>query len=132
MVSDWVSVPLKDILKKIDDFLRKFRREFADCPALPPPPSKLERLWRAQRRRADRERWHVRLKHLELLYTIKRCKPYQKARSSMKRKAQLPTYYGKNIAQHAQKRFFQRKKLEAEQQEEQRQAKNTPSKKAPR
>ena len=32
----------------------------------------------------------------------------------MKRKQQMPYYYGKNIAQHAQKRFFQRKALEAD------------------
>ena len=92
MVSDWVSVPLKDILKKIDDFLRELRRESADFSALPPPPSKLERLWRAQRRRADRERWHVLLKYLEFLYTIKRCKPYQKARSDIMTLKQLEQY----------------------------------------
>lgn len=33
----------------------------------------------------------------------------------MKRKKQMPGYYGKNIAQHAQRRFFQRKALEADQ-----------------
>lgn len=33
----------------------------------------------------------------------------------MKRKKQTPGYYGKNIAQHAQRRFFQRKALEADQ-----------------
>lgn len=32
----------------------------------------------------------------------------------MKRKQPMPGYYGKNIAQHAQKRFFQRKALEAD------------------
>lgn len=32
-----------------------------------------------------------------------------------KKKQQMPSYYGKNIAQHAQKKFFQRKALEAEQ-----------------
>ena len=32
----------------------------------------------------------------------------------MKRKDQMPGYYGKNIAQHVQKRFFQRKALEAD------------------
>lgn len=31
----------------------------------------------------------------------------------MKRKQTMPRYYGKNIVQHAQKRFFQRKALEA-------------------
>lgn len=33
----------------------------------------------------------------------------------VKHKNQMPTYYGKNIAQHAQRRFFQRKALEADQ-----------------
>ena len=33
----------------------------------------------------------------------------------MKRKKPMPGYYGKNIAQHAQRRFFQRKALEADQ-----------------
>ena len=32
----------------------------------------------------------------------------------MKHKKQMPGYYGKNIVQHAQKRFFQRKALEAD------------------
>ena len=32
----------------------------------------------------------------------------------MKHKNQMPSYYGKNIAQHAQRRFFQRKKLEVD------------------
>lgn len=36
----------------------------------------------------------------------------------MKRKQPMPRYYGKNIAQHAQRRFFQRKALEANQQEQ--------------
>lgn len=31
----------------------------------------------------------------------------------MKRKNQMPHYYGKNIVQHAQKKFLQRKALEA-------------------
>ena len=92
MVVDWVSVSLKDILKKLDDFLRELRREIKDCPDLPQTPSKVERLWRAQRRRADRERWRVRLKYLEFLYTIKRCKPYQKARSDIMMLKQLEQY----------------------------------------
>lgn len=33
----------------------------------------------------------------------------------MKHKKPMPRYYGKNIAQHAQKKFFQRKALEANQ-----------------
>lgn len=33
----------------------------------------------------------------------------------MKHKKPMPGYYGKNIVQHAQRRFFQRKALEAEQ-----------------
>lgn len=32
----------------------------------------------------------------------------------MKRKNQMPSYYGKNIAQNAQRKFFKRKALEAE------------------
>ena len=31
------------------------------------------------------------------------------------KKKPMPGYYGKNIAQHAQRRFFQRKALEADQ-----------------
>ena len=33
----------------------------------------------------------------------------------MKGKKQMPRYYGKNIVQHAQKRFLRRKALEADQ-----------------
>ncbi len=33
----------------------------------------------------------------------------------MKRKNSMPGYYGKNIVQHAQKRFLRRKALEADQ-----------------
>lgn len=33
----------------------------------------------------------------------------------MKRKQPMPRYYGKNIVQHAQKKFLQRKALEANQ-----------------
>ncbi len=33
----------------------------------------------------------------------------------MNRKKPMPRYYGKNIAQNAQKRFFKRKELEAKQ-----------------
>ncbi len=33
----------------------------------------------------------------------------------MKSKKPMPRYYGKNIAQHAQKKFLQRKALEADQ-----------------
>ena len=31
------------------------------------------------------------------------------------KKKPMPSYYGKNIAQHAQRRFFQRKALDADQ-----------------
>lgn len=34
---------------------------------------------------------------------------------TMKRKNPMPSYYGKNIVRHAQKKFFQRKALEASQ-----------------
>lgn len=37
-----------------------------------------------------------------------------------KKKKQMPSYYGKNIAQHAQRRFFQRKALEADQEKKRR------------
>lgn len=37
-----------------------------------------------------------------------------------KRKKQMPSYYGKNIAQHAQRRFFQRKALETDQEKKRR------------
>ena len=40
-----------------------------------PPPSKQERLWRTQRRRAERERMRVFLKYLEFLFVIKKYKP---------------------------------------------------------
>lgn len=40
-----------------------------------PPPSKLERLWRTQRRRAERERMRAFLKYLEFLFVIRRYKP---------------------------------------------------------
>lgn len=33
----------------------------------------------------------------------------------MKHKKPMPSYYGKNIAQHAQKKFLQRKATEADQ-----------------
>jgi len=42
---------------------------------LPPPLSKLERLWMAQRRRAERERMRVFLKYLEFLFVIRKYKP---------------------------------------------------------
>lgn len=42
---------------------------------LPPPPSKLERLWRTQRRRAERERMRVFLKYFEFLFVIRKYKP---------------------------------------------------------
>lgn len=41
----------------------------------PPPLSRLQRLWRAQRRRAEREKMRVRLKYLDFLYYMKRYKP---------------------------------------------------------
>lgn len=34
---------------------------------------------------------------------------------TMKHKKPMPRYYGKNIVQHAQKKFLQRKALEADQ-----------------
>ena len=37
----------------------------------------------------------------------------------MKGKNQMPGYYGKNIAQHAQRRFLQRKVLEADREKRQ-------------
>ena len=36
------------------------------------------------------------------------------------KKKPMPSYYGKNIAQHAQRRFFQRKALEADQEKKRR------------
>lgn len=42
---------------------------------LPPPLSKLERLWRTQRRRADRERMRVLLKYLDFLFVVRKYKP---------------------------------------------------------
>lgn len=38
----------------------------------------------------------------------------------MKGKQPMPRYYGKNIVQHAQKKFLQRKALEADQEKRQR------------
>lgn len=37
----------------------------------------------------------------------------------MNRKKPMPRYYGKNVAQHAQKRFLKRKAMEANQEERQ-------------
>lgn len=42
---------------------------------LPPPLSKLERLWRTQRRRAEQERMRVLLKYLDFLFVIRKYKP---------------------------------------------------------
>ncbi len=39
----------------------------------------------------------------------------KKGKIYMNRKRPMPRYYGKNIAQHAQKKFLQRKALEADQ-----------------
>lgn len=49
--------------------------EQVDALTIPPPLSRLQRLWRAQRRRAEREEMRVRLKYLDFLYYMKRYKP---------------------------------------------------------
>ena len=89
---DWIDIPLKAILKEIEGFLKAFLRGSDDCLALPPPLSKLERLWRKQRRRAERERWRVLLKYLEFLYIIRQYKPCEKARSDIMTLKQLEQY----------------------------------------
>lgn len=42
---------------------------------IPPPLSRLQRLWWAQRRRAEGEEMQVRMKYLAFLYHMKRYKP---------------------------------------------------------
>jgi len=75
------------------------------CFALPPPLSKLERLWRTQRRRADRERWRVLLKYLEWLYFIKRRKAYATGRSNCD-SAVLPGYSTEDQTERAENRLL--------------------------
>ena len=63
-----------NIIRDTADSLADIMEEIAVL-ELPPPLSKLERLWRAQRRRAERERMRVFLKYLEFLFVIKKYKP---------------------------------------------------------
>ena len=81
----------QDIIAAMQEVFGIDIEEMDTCLILPPPLSKLERLWRTQRRRADRERWRVLLKYLEFLYTVKRCKPYQKARANIMRLKHVKT-----------------------------------------
>lgn len=64
---------LNAIRETVDD-LADIMQEIAVL-ELPPPLSKLERQWRAQRRRAERERMRVFLKYLEFLFVIRKYKP---------------------------------------------------------
>lgn len=64
---------LNAIRETVDD-LADIMQEIAVWELLPPL-SKLERLWRAQRRRAERERMRVFLKYLEFLFVIRKYKP---------------------------------------------------------
>ncbi len=72
----------QDIIAAMQEVFGIDIEEMDTCLILPPPLSKLERLWRKQRRRAERERWRVLLKYLEFLYTIKRRKAYATGRSN--------------------------------------------------
>lgn len=68
---------IDDIFKAIQDTAESLAAIFeqVDALTLPPPLSRLQRLWRAQRRRAEREETRVRLKYLAFLYSMKRYKP---------------------------------------------------------
>lgn len=63
-----------NIIRDTPDSLADIMEEIAVL-EFPPPLSKLERLWRAQRRRAERERMRVFLKYLEFLFVIRKYKP---------------------------------------------------------
>lgn len=64
---------LNAVWETVDD-LADIMQEIAVL-EISPPPSKQERLWRTQRRRAERERMRVFLKYLEFLFVIKKYKP---------------------------------------------------------
>lgn len=68
---------IDDIFKAIQDTAESLAAIFeqVDALTLPPPLSRLQRLWRTQRRRAEREETRVRLKYLAFLYSMKRYKP---------------------------------------------------------
>lgn len=68
---------IDDTFKAIQDTAESLAAIFeqVDALTLPPPLSRLQRLWRAQRRRAEREETRVRLKYLAFLYSMKRYKP---------------------------------------------------------
>ena len=81
----------QDIIAAMQEVLGVDIEKMDTCLILPPPLSKLERLWRKQRRRAERERWCVRLKYLEFLYIIRQYKPCEKARSDIMRHKHVKT-----------------------------------------
>ena len=62
-------------IRETTDDLADIMQEISVLELPPPPLSKMERLWRAQRRRAERERMRVFLKYLEFLFVIRRYKP---------------------------------------------------------
>lgn len=68
---------IEGIIKVIQDTAESLKAMFeqVDALTLSPPLSRLQRLWRAQRRRAEREEMRVRLKYLAFLYSMKRYKP---------------------------------------------------------
>ena len=68
---------IDDIFKAIQDTAESLAAIFeqVDALTLPPPLSRLQRLRRTQRRRAEREETRVRLKYLAFLYSMKRYKP---------------------------------------------------------
>ena len=68
---------IDDTFKAIQDTAESLAAIFeqVDALTLPPPLSRLQRLWRAQRRRAEREETRGRLKYLAFLYSMKRYKP---------------------------------------------------------
>lgn len=69
-VLDCVLNLIREKADELADFMEQVEKL-----GLPPPLSKLERLWRTQRRRAERERMKVFLKYLEFLFVFKRYKP---------------------------------------------------------
>lgn len=68
---------IEGIIKVVQDAADSLTELFEKAKSFifPPPLSRLQRLWRAQRRRAEREEMRVRLKYLAFLYYMKRYKP---------------------------------------------------------
>ena len=75
--ADMMNISISELFGKLESYARAMEDIMEAIAALEisPPPSKLERLWRAQRRRAERERMRVFLKYLEFLFVIRKYKP---------------------------------------------------------